>query len=181
MKVINETNYDTRYLRSLFIKCEKHEGTNHKYRIVKVIYHHTYWVGGYAWYNSHSVVMKLPKRQTIKMTNYHTGEKTKSEQGASSHQVAQTYIHEVGHNLGLHHKDMPSPLTIDVSWLPDELIPLKKPAVATPKPNIGEVRAKHAQKKLDEWQKKFNRAKTFVKKYQNKVRYYEKKRAATKL
>ena len=179
MKVINKTNYDTRYLRSLFIKCEKHEGTNHKYRNVKVIYGHTYWVGGYAWYNSHSVVLKLPKRQTIKMTVYHTGEKKISEQGASSHQVARTYIHEVGHNLGLHHKDMPSSGSIDVSWLPDEFIPLKKAKTLKPKPNIIEVRARHAQKKLDEWNKKSARAKNLVKKYKRKVKYYEKKMAAS--
>jgi len=179
MKVINKTDYDTRYLRSLFIKCEKHEGTNHKYRNVKVIYAHTYWVGGYAWYNSRSVVMKLPKRRTIKMTNYHPGDK-KIEVGVSNQRIAQTYIHEVGHNLGLHHKDMPRSSTIDVSWLPDEFIPLKKSKAAKPKPNIVEVRAIKAQKKFDEWSKKLARAKTFVKKYRAKVKYYERKTAASK-
>lgn len=99
--------------------------------------------------------------------------------GASSHQVARTYIHEVGHNLGLHHKDMPSSGSIDVSWLPDEFIPLKKAKTLKPKPNIIEVRARHAQKKLDEWNKKSARAKNLVKKYKRKVKYYEKKMAAS--
>jgi len=161
MKVINKTNYDTRYLRSLFIKCEKHEGTNHKYRQVKVIYHKTYWVGGYAWYNSHSVVMKLPHDKCL----------TKS--------VAQTYLHEVGHNLGLHHKEMPSSGSIDVSWLPNETVPFKKLRPPKPKQSIIEVRTKHAQKKLEEWNKKLVRAKTFVRKYQRKVKYYEKKMVAS--
>lgn len=180
MKIINKTNYDTRYLRSLFIKCEKHEGTNYKYREVEVRYSHSWRVGGYAYYNSRYIVMKLPKRHTIKISEYYTGKKREEEQGAWSQRVAQTYIHEVGHNLGLHHKDMPNSSMIDVSWLSDELLPLKKLKATKPKPNIIEVRANHAQNKLDEWNKKLIRAKTFVKKYRKKVKYYEKKMAALK-
>ncbi len=177
MKVTNQTNYDTRYLRSLFTKCEKHEGTNYKYRNVKVIYSRSGRIGGYAWYNSHSVVMKLPKRQAIKTINYYTRKKGSEEHGAWSHSVAQVYIHEVGHNLGLHHKDMPSSETINISWLSNEICPLKK--INPSKPNIIEARAAKAQKKLNEWVKKLNRAKTYAKKYQKKVKYYEKKMAAS--
>ena len=162
MKIINKTNYDTRYLRSLFIKCEKHEGTNYKYREVEVRYNRSCYhrVGGHAWYHSR-FVMKLPRED------------------AKVRRVAQVYIHEVGHNLGLHHKDMASSFSIDVSWLADETIPNKKLKPPKSKPNIVETRAKHAQKKLDEWNKKLNRAKTFVKKYRIKVKYYEKKMAAS--
>ncbi len=163
MKVINNTNYDTRYLRSLFIKCEKHEGTNYKYRQVTIKSNSSTWrIGGYAWYNSGSIVIKLPKKE------------------ANIRRIAQVYIHEVGHNLGLHHKDMPFSNAIDVSWLPlDVNAPFKKSEAQKPKPNIIEVRATKAQKKLDEWTKKMSRAKTFVKKYRTKVKYYEKKMAAS--
>lgn len=161
MKVTNKTNYDTQYLCKLFIACEKHEGTNHKYRQVEVRYNRYYQVGGYAWYNSRSVVMKLPRED------------------ADTSRVAQVYIHEVGHNLGLHHKDMASSFKIDTSWLVKENIPTKKAKAPKPKLNITEVRAKHAQKKLDEHLKKLKREKNLVKKYQRKVKYYEKKMAAS--
>ena len=163
MIVKNETNYDTRYLRRLFIACEKHEGcriTNKKMRgrwvKIKKSRNRT---SGYAWLNSTSIVMKLPPN-------------------AKAIVVAQVYIHELGHNLGLRHNEMP-PCDFVIDFWPDELIPLKK-VKAIQKRNIIEVRAEKAQKKLNEWTRKLNRAKTYVKKYQVKVRYYEKKQAATK-
>ncbi len=160
MKLINKTNYDTRYLRSLFIKCEKHEGTNHKFREVEVLKSKRGRIHGKAWYNSYHINMYLPR-------------------DAKSRSIAQIYIHEVGHNLSLRHRDMTPIHRIDVLWLPDEVVPLKKPKASKPKPNIVEIRAKHAQKKLDKWQKKLNRAKILVNKYRKRVRYYEKKKAAS--
>jgi len=160
MKIINKTQYDTRYLRSLFIQCEKHEGTNYKYREVEVLKSKRTRVHGKAWYNSRYVTIYLPNN-------------------ASVHSIARVYIHEVGHNIGLRHKDMAYIGNIDITWLHDEIAPLKKPKTSKPKPNIVEVRANHAQTKLDEWEKKLARAKTFVKKYRKKVKYYQKKRAAS--
>lgn len=165
MKIKNRTNYDTQYLRRLFIACEKHEGTNHRYREVEVLNKRGGGVSGRAWVNSRYVNMYLPIGRG-------PGFKPKS------HSVARVYIHEVSHNLGLRHKDMASISSIDVSWLADEPIP-KKPKPPKPKPNVVEVRAIRAQAKLDEWQKKLIRAKTFVKKYQRKVRYYQRKTAAS--
>ena len=179
MKIDNKTKYDGRYLRRLFLACEKHcfevylKHSHPKHRHVTIKYHKTSWIGGYAWYNSCSIVMKLPHP-----TSTHLGKiKTKNE--ISARKVAQVYLHELGHNLGRHHNQMGRHNDIDVSWWPDEIIPLKK-VITKPKPNLIEVRASKTQKKLDEWQKKFNRAKTLVRKYQSKVRYYEKKAAASK-
>jgi hypothetical protein len=165
MQVENKTKYDTRYLKRLFIACDKHEGahiTSKRMRGRKV------WVKpgrsrihGAAWLHSTSIVMSLPAKEP------------------SARKIAQIYIHELGHNLGLNHKHMMNWWEIDVSWWPDECVPLKaKKITAVEKPNIVEVRAAKAQKKLDEWTKKLNRAKTFVKKYRTKVRYYERRAAA---
>jgi hypothetical protein len=160
MKITNKTQYDTRYLRRLFLACENHEGTNPKRRHVCVQPKSGGGVGGYAWYNSHSVVMKL------------SGVK------ADARDVAQVYIHEVGHNLGLRHKDMAACKDIQIDFWPDEAVPLKAAKPTKPKPSIVEQRAAKAEAKLTEWTKKLNRAKTYVKKYQRKVRYYQKRRAA---
>jgi len=163
MKIKNETNYDTRFLHRLFMACEKHEGTRGKGREVKVKKKRGGGVAGCAWLYSRIVTMKLPSYQP------------------HARIVGQVYIHEVGHNLGLRHKDMPS-CNFDMSWLPDELdceLPLKPAKPPKPKLNIVEVRAAKAQKKLDDWTKKLKRAKTFVKKYRKRVRYYKKKRAAS--
>jgi lipid II:glycine glycyltransferase (peptidoglycan interpeptide bridge formation enzyme) len=91
--------------------------------------------------------------------------------------VIQTYLHEVGHNLGLHHNKMGYYWNINTSWWPDEMVPLKV-VKEKPKINLIEVRAAKAQKKLEEWQRKVKRASKLVKKYQCQVRYYEKKMAA---
>ena len=160
MKILNKTNYDTQFLRSLFIKCEKHEGTGGKGREVEVLNSRSKYVHGKAWLRSRFITIYLPKN-------------------AKAHSVAKVYIHEIGHNLGLHHKDMTNISNIEMDWLFDTPLPPKIIKAKKPKPNIVEVRAKHAQKKLDEWKKKLARAKTLVKKYQRKVKYYEKKKAAS--
>ena len=104
MKINNKTNYDTRYLRKLFLACEKrifqtyliHGESKHRYIAVKT--HRACRVGGYAWYNSKSIVITLPPPVSI-----HLG-KIKTPNTVSARRVAQVYLHEVGHNLGLKHK-----------------------------------------------------------------------------
>ena len=46
----------------------------------------------------------------------------------------------------------------------------------SPKRSTVEKNEEKARKKLAEWEKKLNRAKTFVKKYKQKVKYYDKKK-----
>jgi len=166
MKIKNKTDYNTQFLRRLFMVCEKHEGTEGKGRVVMVEKTWRAGIHGKAWYNSGFVTIYLPP----------------GKYGPHSSTLVQIYIHEVGHNLGLHHKDMIDWWSINTSWLPNDLncpIPLKVSKPPKPKPNIVEVRTAKAHKKLDEWEHKLSRAKTFVKKYRTKVRYYEKKMAAS--
>lgn len=182
MKIENKTDYDTRYLRRVFMACEKHEGTNPKHRFVRVTYNTTCRIRGSAWIGCHSLTMTMPKprKDGLVRDGIMIDGEIVDRYGANVHNLARVYIHEVDHNLGLRHKDMSEWWNIDVSWLPEnELIPMKVKAPKA-KRNIVEVRAENAQKKLDEWTKKLNRAKTGVKKYRRKVRYYERKTAANK-
>lgn len=179
MKINNKTKYDTRFLRKIFTACEKHifatylvhGESKHRHVTIKTHKKGTSTVGGYAWYNSWSVVITLPPPISTLYGN------TKRENTINARRVAQVYLHEIGHNIGLKHKQMKPSTKINVDWLPDEIVPLKSEKIK-PKIDIVEIRAKKTQAKLSEWQRKLKRAKTYVKKYQAKVKYYERKRAA---
>lgn len=137
--------------------AKKNEGTDPKHRNVKVIYGRR-GVSGYAWYNSNSVVIKLLKNG--------------SEQ-VNIHRVAQVYIHEVGHNLNLRHADMVKSWDIDVGFLEEGKVEVK---TQKPKTSAADKNEEKARKKLAEWEKKMSRAKNLVKKYQKKIKYYDKKK-----
>ena len=64
-------------------------------------------MSGYAWYNSSSVVLKLPKSLT------------------DIQKLAQVYIHEVGHNLNLRHTEMMKWWDIPVDFIEAGYIEVK--------------------------------------------------------
>ena len=107
MKITNKTDYSTRHLRKIFLACEKNEGTDPKHRDVEVRYGCDSGGRGYAWYNSNSVVMKLPKM------------KKDGSCQAEIHNVARVYIHEVGHNLNLKHREMMKWWLIPIDFIED--------------------------------------------------------------
>ncbi len=169
MEIENKTNYDTRYLRRLFKACEKYTSfwkmsnlVDYKFRKVKVIYARCGRTSGYAGYNTYSIVLKIPKDTTRNIT----------------HNIAQIYIHEVEHNSGKHHKNMAKWYLRPIDFWPNESLPLKVIKIK-PKINIVEKREAKAKASLKAWQTKLKRAKTGVKKYQAKVRYYKKRKAAS--
>jgi len=213
MRVLNKTNYDTRYLRKLFLECEKHsfeiflQRSKPRSRRVTVVYHRTGWVGGYASINGTFITIKLPRNYTgcrnKRLPQWVKNEmqkpprdesearrqeqlKTKPEiKPLPAREVASVYLHELAHNLGKRHKNMANGgyTFYKVDWWPDEPVPLKVARAVGEKleQNIIELRAIKAQKKLAEWQSKLKRAKTYVVKYSQKVKYYEKKMAAIKV
>lgn len=104
MKLINKTSYDGRYLKRLFTSCEKHipwyfmhktssPYTNTKRRVVTVVYSRSCHVSGWAYINSFTIRMKLPRIKP-------------NWPQLLAYRVAQVYIHELAHNLGMHHNEM---------------------------------------------------------------------------
>lgn len=171
MKIGNKTDYSTRHLRKIFLACEKNEGTNPKHREVKVIYTRGGATSGYAWYNSNSVVIKLPRP------------KKRYNNLASIHRVAKVYIHEVGHNSNLRHKEMIRWWDIEIDFLEEGRVEFKSVTLKPKKEAVKKIKKstvvkneEKVRKKLTEWEKKLSRSKTFVKKYQKKVKYYDKKK-----
>ena len=159
MKITNKTRYDGRYLRKLFLECERREGTTGR-RDVQIIEIKGQNVYGRASLYRPWVLMKLPKNHDV-----------------SARTVAQVYIHEVGHNQSLRHKEMMKWWKIDVSWWPDENVPLKTQK-EKPKRDLVLERSKKALAQFEKWDKIYRRA---IKKrghYKQKVNYYHKKLAA---
>ncbi len=173
MKIDNKTIYSTKHLKKIFIACEKNEGTDYKNRHIEIRYTRNCDVNGFAWYNSNKVVMRLPRPRHGKSQAY-------------IHKVSRVYIHEVGHNLNLKHKEMMKWWDIPIDFLKEGEVELK-PVASKPKKEAVEktkkvkksaavVNEEKARNKLAEWEKKMSRAKTFVKKYQKKVKYYDRKK-----
>lgn len=92
--------------------------------------------------------------------------------------------HEIGHLLGLDHADMRG----SARWnrLPGHrglyawgsFLPLnKQPVLASPPKPSNSDKAAHCQKMIDAWERKQNRASTAIKKWEKKLKYYQKKEA----
>lgn len=168
MRIINETNYDTRYLRVLFLQCEKRsfevylKHSEPKYRRITVVYGR-YRNGGLASINGTWIKMKLSRTLP-----------------PNARMVAAIYLHELGHNLGLRHQQMVPLANLEkyVTWIPDgEIVPVK-PAKEKPAVDHNAIKLAQAEQKLKEWNRRLKRAQTAIAKYRRKVNYYQKKAAA---
>ena len=181
MKIINQTAYDTRGLRDVFIACarevwrrEKDRNTKPKNLRVTVKYHRgASWIGGYAWHNASSVVLKLPRPERLQRF---------TEPLAFERKIADVFIHELGHCIGIRgHRNGDKHDTHEhlyQDWIKEAIGEGFKVAVAVPKPKpdrktIQAKRYEHAQKMLAKHQRNLNRTKTILKKWQRRVRYYE--------
>jgi hypothetical protein len=180
MKVENTTKYETKNLRKIFALCaarvRRDEGK--RWEIgrgvnVKVRYNRGgWWIGGYAYYHSTFVAMKLP-RVIEKERKYgkHSLEFSQS--------VAETFIHELGHCLGVRHKK--SGDTIEewyIDWIKaaisDERYPIGEKVIAKKMIDVKTRRYELARINLAKAETRMKRARTLYAKWLRKVRYYEK-------
>ncbi len=180
LMIKNETHWNTRDLRKLFLRCIKERGVYGKWWLYQLVISYSRsggWIGGRGRYDFPWVRILLPG-------STHLGGPIFSglQEAGSAHivRLAQVMIHEIDHNLNLHHEDMCSSWTLDVPWAENEHYivswnkPTKKTKEAKDKPTLQEKRAARAAIKLKEWESRQKRAAKLVKKWRQKVRYYDK-------
>ena len=144
MRVTNTTRWNTVDLRRIFLTGLKEIGVNPKRYCVKVVPAKSFRVGGYAYIHCGYVHMSLPGDADKRLV-----------------ELAQVFVHEVHHTLGLRHGDMAT---------------LRPKTAPKPKPirDVQAERAAHARKMLAKHEQKLKREQRLVRKWRQKARYYEK-------
>jgi len=175
MKLVNSTCYSTRDLKKLFTRIAAAELNPDKAK--QVVFKIKYWrmkrTGGCAFVGGTQAVLKVPHP-----------DKHKLDMPA----VAKTIAHEMAHLRGLRHgADMHcsryswnhGDYRKFYAWANDYTIGIKQPKkTTTPIKSIVSARQEHAQKMLDKNVAKLKRTQALVKKWEAKVRYYDKKTMA---
>lgn len=175
MKIINYTNWKTENIRIILrIVAAKELDPDQIKRLqitlVNVNRRHNNWVGGYAWYHSNRMVLKLPKRGPIDPC-----------------ELAKVAAHEMAHTHGMKHRDMKGSRRYTntegwrelYAWAAEYPIE-QKPEPA--KPTLADKRLKKleaAQSALLRWQRKAKLANTKMKKYKLTIKRIEKAVAST--
>lgn len=161
-RLVNRTRYETRTLRKLVAYCIRTAGAENRTRKVTFTYtRQDRGCSGYAWLNGSSVVVRLIRGRT---------------DGANA---AQVLLHEIDHNLGLQHRDMVPSSTIALPGFPADLVALvEMPPKPMPILDAAERTATKlaaAEAKVKEWESKLRRTRTWLKKWERRVKYYQRK------
>jgi len=158
LKIENHTDYYTSDLRRLFRKCMEQEGVTNCKVIVRNSQAQTNYVHGEARVNGVHVWMFLPEDADKKIDS-----------------VAQVFIHELHHNLGLQHREMIELQLIDVSYVAGMKLRKRVPQVnQKPEKSLQEKRYEKALKMKEKYEKQIKQKQALLKKWNKKVKYYEK-------
>ena len=199
MRVFNETKYSTEDLRRIFAACVTKlrvtEGSAVSGLRVSVIdhAHGANWIGGYAYYHSKRLTLKMPKKvrrdpegwlQAVKTRRNWWDDKATTDYvlSVTAAKVADVFLHEVGHCLGTHHCKGETIETAFADWVKstfnnNDAFPLRlKSELVVPKqkPDIKLVRFERAKLNLAKAETRFKRSKTILGKWKSRVRYYSK-------
>ena len=165
IRIRNNTHWATRDLRRFVAKVAKREGM----KTVRVTFVYNRQVydrcSGYAWYHTDRSVIRIPSERVDKRS------------------LALVLAHEFGHNQGLKHKDMRGDSRYQwvgnwrerYAWA-EELALEKSQPKRKPRKTANDKLA-HALKMVAAWKTKAKRTETMLKKWERKVRYYEKQAA----
>jgi len=174
LKITNNTHFQTKDLKKVMKECMKHEGINKCGCAVN--YSKSGRIHGYAYLNSTTVIMFIPKTKLVAIagsdgTTVQRRENFTFTQGAVE-RFAQIFTHELHHNLGLHHKEMKPSWKINCEWAKGYPIFIKEDK-PKPKRNLKKERYEKALTKVKQYQTRLKKTNTILKKWQKKVRYYE--------
>lgn len=171
IKIDNRTEYRTDDLRRIFwaVLRDYHRRVYDRPRTVHVTCEYRRFkdgfCGGYAYYNSGTVTMKLPKE----LTGY-GGESAVAR-------IARTFHHELDHCRGRRHGEMEPDRNRDVSCVEGLELRRKAPAKAKPKATPDDkLEAMVTRRKR--WESKAKRCTTAIRKLNRQIKAMERRRAA---
>ena len=173
LRVDNRTRYATADLRRFFLWCIHREGAEGRTRRIEVVYSRKPGRQSYKWGQPASV---------HGLASYGGGWiRMKIPHGSVDGQLlARVVIHEIGHNLHLHHADMVDWWTLPIEDLPPELATFTEsaPKAAPPPQDRDYVNLTKAQAAVARWASRLKRDRTWLKKWERKAKYYGRKIAA---
>ena len=174
MIIENHTEWKTEDLRRLFSECCDRIGIEKAHRVVKVFYRRTHSDGidGRAFLFSDRMTIKLPNMVWTKGTDG-TSELMKLET-LDSVELAQVFMHEAHHNLGLTHEDMVDHGELDADWATPFIINRAKKG-AVPRVDRPNLRYQNILNRIDEKKSKIKRLENALKKLLRRKSYYEKR------
>lgn len=187
MKIKNQTQWQTKQLRKIFMVClnkirKDEQGIFNPQELsrmadlqILIKWHKTTWVGGFAYYNSRTMCIKMPRRESL-YSDFPLQRRT-----------ASTFIHELGHCLGMRHNNHNTFEQYYDEWVNETFTSgayplgyyLEKQELEV-KINLRESRYQKALKFQDRAVRKLENARKGLKKWTNKVKYYERALAVAK-
>ncbi len=163
MEISNVTGYRLRDIRKLILAAFKAEGVSPADYDITVARTNRTRIHGRAGIGYHYIHMRIPE----------TWDKDLSQE--EIHIFAKVLVHEIGHTLGLVHKEQVPVREIPTPWADGLAIRRKPERIQIP---VRERRYATARRKLVEHSRKLKREQNMVRKWRSKVRYYERTLAA---
>ena len=172
LKLINKTSWDTRDLRRLVLKCLEHRGwdKNREHR-TEIVSARRPFVSGWAYYNRPFVRMKVPNGRS------YSYDRSEVFDCFNTKSFVKVLLHEIDHNLGLHHKEMADSDKLPLPSFAESFI-VHKEELKVASPNPKEVPRKRYERiilKIDDKQRKIKRLQNALKKLVAQKKYYIKK------
>jgi hypothetical protein len=168
MKIDNKTVWDTRALRSAVVRAARGEfdpADIDRFRL-RIIYSRSDRYSGYAYLNSRSAVVRVPRPLHPKRfcDVWAKAGKTLPQRTFATSIFVYVVLHEMAHAIrGLHHREMGRGWRADspaLEWAKAVKVEARIPT-AKPKPDLNEkreARREHALAKAAEWKRKADRA-----------------------